>query len=231
MLGVGAAVKWTPALAVLVIGAWLVSHRQARAALRHVGAAVLAFALVNAPFLIWAPGAVLEAYRKQGGRGITGESVYYLPLKALGLVPTPTHIWYRVGAPPWADSVAVVIQLGLLTMIVALAMRARTGPAGGLALAACAPVAFLLANRVFSPQFAVPVLAGLAIAVALVGPHERGPRLAAVALIGGAVLANAFVFPFALPMYGATRPLAMLVSWTLAFGALGWSIARAAREP
>jgi hypothetical protein len=229
VLGLGAAVKWTPALAVLVICAWLASHREVGAALRHVGAAVLAFALVNLPFVLWAPSAVLAAYRRQGGRGITAESVYYLPLKALGVGHTPARIWYRAGAPPWADRLAIVAQLALLALIVALATRSRTELAGGLALAACAPAAFLLTNRIFSPQFAVVILTSLAIAVTLVGPHERRPRLGAIALLGGSALANALVFPFSLQLHGAARPLMMLASWVLVLGALAWSIRRAAR--
>jgi hypothetical protein len=229
-LGIGAAVKWTPALAVLVVAAWLLARRQVRDATCNVAAAVIAFVLVNVPFLAWAPGAVVAAYRRQAGRGITGESVYYLPLKILGLVHTPAHIYYQAGEPRWADHLAVALQIGLLAVIVALAARRRSGFAGGLALAACAPAAFLLANRIFSPQFFVPILAGLAFSVALVGPHERRPRLAAVALIGGASLANAWVFPFALPAYGTTRPLAMAVSFALAFAVLAWSMILAARD-
>jgi hypothetical protein len=231
LLGLGAAVKWTPALAVLAVGTWLLTHEHARAALRHVGAAVLAFLLISLPFFVRAPRSAFEPYRKQAGRGITAESVYYLPLRALGLAHRPPKVYLPAGAPSWADHFAIALQIGLIAGLLAIAARARTRHAGGVAAAACAPAAFLLANKIFSPQFFVTILTGLAIAFALVGPYDRRGLLRVILVIGGAALADAFVFPFIFVVSGSSRPPAIAVSFALALTALAWAVVRAARQP
>jgi hypothetical protein len=231
VLGLGAAVKWTPALAVLAVGTWLITHRQTSAALRHVGAAVLAFLLVSLPFFAWAHRSAFEPYRKQAVRGITAESVYYLPLRALGLAHRPPKVYLPAGAPAWADHLAIAVQIAVIAAVLAIVARARTGLAGGIALAACAPAAFLLANRIFSPQFFVTILTGLAIAFALVGPYNRRSLLGIILLIGGAALADAFVFPFIFVVSGSSRPPAIAISFALSTTALVWAMVRAARQP
>jgi hypothetical protein len=85
VFGLGAAVKWTPALAATALVVWLVSSGKKREAAGSAVAAVTAFALVTVPFLAWSPTAVLAAYTKQAGRTIIGESLPYLPLHWLGL--------------------------------------------------------------------------------------------------------------------------------------------------
>jgi hypothetical protein len=98
-LGLGAAVKWTPAFAVLALAAWLLSTRRRREALAHVGAAVAAFVLVHAPFVLAAPDDALAAYSRQSGRAITPESLWYLLLRPLDLAHVRTHISFGAGAP------------------------------------------------------------------------------------------------------------------------------------
>jgi uncharacterized integral membrane protein len=43
-----------------------------------------------------------------------------------------------------------------------------------------------------------------------------------------AAAANAFVYPFALPFYAVTWPIASAVLFVLGFAATGWLVARAA---
>src|SRR5581483_4571281 len=67
-LGIGAALKWTPGLAGLGLGLWLLRRGQRRTASWHLAALGLTFLLVNLPFLLSSPAAVIDAYRHQGGR-------------------------------------------------------------------------------------------------------------------------------------------------------------------
>src|SRR5262249_20619049 len=77
LLGLGAAVKWTPALSAAALAIWLVASHRRRDTRRLVAGFVGAFAVVTLPFLAWNADNVLAAYSTQGGRTITGESLPY----------------------------------------------------------------------------------------------------------------------------------------------------------
>ena len=113
MLGVGAAVKWSPALACAVLLVWLVASRRSRDALRHGTSFVVAFAALNLPFLVWDAADVVAAYTTQSTRGIIGESLPFLPLRILGLaeVSPSGHIWEEAVVPSWADGAALAAQI------------------------------------------------------------------------------------------------------------------------
>src|SRR5829696_3431274 len=115
-LGLGALLKWTPALAALALVAWLVARRETRAAARHV-LGFLATAVVPVLLLLlWDADAVLASWERQSGRPITAESVWYLPLHVLGQAEVHGHISFGAGAPGWARPVAVAVQLGLVLL-------------------------------------------------------------------------------------------------------------------
>ena len=80
--------------------------------------------------------------------------------------------------PDWADPAVTVVQLLILAGVLVLAWLARGRLAAGIALAALAPVAFLLTNRIFSSQFLVVLLVAWAIAIALLA-RSRLEQLAA----------------------------------------------------
>lgn len=211
-LGLGAAVKWTPGLAFLALAAWLAATG-GRRALRALSLAFAgALLAVHLPFLPWAADDMGHAYTRQGGRGITPESVWYLLLRPFDLAELRGHLSYSAGAPDWANVGATVLQLVLLLAVLGLAARARTLP-GAVAAAALAPAVFLLTNRIFSPQFLVPVLVAWAVAAALVVRTER-EALAVAAAAVAATGANAFVYPYALPFYDQTWPIASAVLFT-----------------
>ena len=197
-LGAGAAVKWTPALAALSLLAWLLASGRARDGVRHAAAFVAAFAVLTAPFLAWDAGDVLAAYEIQGERTITGESLPYLPLHWLGQAELGEDFTAAADVPDWADPTASAVQLLVLAGVLVLAWLARGRLAAGVALAALAPVAFLLTNRIFSPQFLVVLLVAWAIAIALVARSRREQLLLAAAAATASLL-NAFVYPFVLP--------------------------------
>ena len=83
-LGVGAIVKWSPGLSFVFLAVWLVAGRRWHE-LRRFGAAFIAVLLVHVPLLLWDAEHVLNPYTDQGGRATTNESVWYFPLRVLGL--------------------------------------------------------------------------------------------------------------------------------------------------
>jgi hypothetical protein len=224
-LAAGALVKWTPALAALVLVAWLLSTRRVREAATHAGVFAGTVALVYAPFLVWSRSEVLAAYERQSGRSITPESVWYLLLRPFDLAHVRTHISFSAGAPRWANVAAGLVQAAIVVAFVVAAARASTQRAA-VALAALAPVAFLLTNRIFSPQFVLVAFAGWSLAAALVVRTRREQLWVGVAMCAVA-LANEFVYPFALPRYDYTWVACSFILFATGLGLTGWLAVRA----
>jgi Glycosyltransferase family 87 len=228
LLGMGATVKWTPALAALALLVWLLASRRAREGLRHAMGFVVAFAGLTLPFLVWEPDDVWAAYTIQGGRTITGESVPYLPLHWLGQAELGEDFTHEAVVPGWADPTVTVVQLLILAVVLALAWPARGRLAAGIALAALAPAVFLLTNRIFSSQFLVVLLVVWAIAIALLARSRREQLLLGTAA-ATACLLNAFVYPFALPgPSGIWEPVSALM-FAVALALTGWLLVNVAR--
>ena len=227
LLGVGTAVKWTPGLAALTLLVWLAASGRLSAAGRHVQGFALGFVGLTLPFLAWSPGDVLSAYSKQGGRELMGESLPYLPLRWLGLADRVTDPWQTVTAPGWVSPAAITIQLALLAVTLAVAAAVRRNLRAGVAVAALAPVVFLLTNRIFSPQFLVLVLAAWCVAIALLARSAR-EQLFLGAAAAGASAANVFVFPYALSIDLWHASSAVL--FAIALGVTGWLLIRAWTE-
>lgn len=233
-LGIGAAVKWTPALATLALVVWLVSSKRSREAVRHAAGFLAAFVVLTLPYLVWDPRHVLDAYSIQGGRTITGESFWYLPLHWLGQAQLGDDFTQAASVPGWADPTATVLQLAIVAGVLVLAVRVRGALACGVAVAALTPVAFLLTNRIFSPQFLVPLLACWVIATALVARSAR-EQLWLGAAAAASSISNAFVFPYVLPGGSRTWETCstllflvglVLTCWLLAAAATGAQTAR-----
>jgi hypothetical protein len=222
-LGLGAVVKWTPALAFATLAVWLGASRE----WRPLGRLALAFAATVAffyvPFLAWSPSEVLAAYTRQGGRSITAESIWYLPLHASGLAHLRGHVSFRAGAPHWADVLAVCVQLALVLITIVTAVLVRRQPRPAVAVAAVAPAVFLLTNRVFSPQFMVVILAAWTLAASLV-TRSRREQFAVAFAAGAATLANAFVYPYALPHYAVLWQVASATLFAFSLAATAWLV-------
>jgi hypothetical protein len=229
LLGAGALVKWTPALAVAVLVVWLAASGFRRELVRHASAFALVVVLVYVPFLVWSPDDVLAAYSRQATRSITAESLWYLPLHAAGLAHVRSHISFSAGAPGWADAAAVALQAALVGAALVGAWLLRGNRRGAVAVAALAPVGFLLTNRIFSPQFLLVILAAWALAAALVARSAREQLAVGLAAMA-ASFANAFVYPFALPWYRVTWEVCSAVLFATALAVTGWLAARAVRQ-
>jgi hypothetical protein len=225
-LGAGALLKWSPGFAAIALVAWLLTSRRTRDALAHGGAFVGAIAVVYVPALLLS-GDVLAAYSRQSERTITPESGWYLLLRPFGLAHVRTHISFSAGAPHWANVATTVLQVALVLLVIVLAARARSARSA-IALAALAPATFLLANRIFSPQFAIVLFAAWAFAAALV-LRTRREQLAVGVVMAAAALGNEFVYPFALPRYALTWPLCSALLFGAGAGLTAWLASRARR--
>jgi uncharacterized membrane protein len=207
-LALGALVKWTPMLAAVVLVAWLLRNGRTRAATVHAGVFAAVVVLAYVPFLLWDDD-VLAAYERQSGRAITPEAIWYLPLRLFGLAHVRTHISFAAGAPEWADVAATVLQAAAVLALVVVAARAASVRAA-VALAALTPAAFLLTNRIFSPQFVLVLFVSWAFAAALL-TRDRREQFAVGVAAAVAATGNAFVYPFALPRYDFTWPIASAI--------------------
>ncbi len=218
--GLGTVIKWIPALAMPFLAWHLLRQRQWPALGRLVGSFVAVVALFSLPFALLNWEALLLPYRLQGGRAMNGESVWAL----LALLVEP-GLSARLDAP-WgplhSDMISVgVMVAGQIAALVMLALLALVRPAAEwrtLVLAALAGVFFLVLNRIFSPQYLLPISAGLLAALAVLRPSRRvlGLSLAAVIL---AQVANLLVWPF---LVGPGWPLASGVLFASLLALAGW---------
>jgi hypothetical protein len=144
----------------------------------------------------------LHTYNVQASRGISGESFIYLPLRLLGdaALRPGGEIWSDAVVPGWAKTAAVLLQVLSVVAVFAVAVRVRQRLRAGVAVAAMAPVAFLLTNRIFSPQYLVTIFAAWAVAGALLVRSKHDQAALALPMLG-ATLANVLVYPTVTPTY------------------------------
>jgi hypothetical protein len=176
-LGLGTTIKWTPLLAVPFLLLHLLRQQRWRASGGLLGMFLLAIALCSLPFALTDMHTFLLPYQIQGGRDMTGESFWALVALLLDpslidAIEAPWGILRRGSLPVPLMLGGQVAALGALGGIALLRPPAlwRT-----LALAALAPALFLLLNRIFSPQYLLPISAGLLAAVAGTLLNTRSP--------------------------------------------------------
>jgi Glycosyltransferase family 87 len=218
----GTAVKWFPALSFAVLAVWLVTSAKPRELVRMTAAFGAVLVLVHAPFLVWDADGLLSAYTTQGGRPIINRSIWSFPLEFAGLTNDDPRHWVPAGGPRWADVLATILQSVVLVALFLAAGLVSGRLPQALALAAAAPVVFLLVNRIFSSQFLLVVVAGLALAGALVVASRREQLLLGFLLMA-ASFTNAFVYPYTVESWRAFAA----VSFVAAFAALAVVLARA----
>jgi hypothetical protein len=206
-LGLGAVVKWTPALTVLALTLWLLRSTRVRAAGWHIVGFAIPVLLANLPLLIWQKSELTAAYTTQTARTVTAESFVYLPLHFLWNAEPGYWYFGAADVPPEANRAAVWFQALAVLVAVAVAALARTR-SSATAAAALTPAVFFLTNRIFSPQFFVLVLAAVAVAAALLVEH-RGELLCIVAACAVSTTANTVLFQ---SLLGA-EPVATVPSW------------------
>jgi hypothetical protein len=228
VLGLGAAVKWIPGVAFAVLAVWLLASRRNRDLGVHAVAFTAVFVLFHVPFLLWSPSEATYAYRYFGGQGLTGESLWYLLLAPLGLATVAEReFWLPADAPAWAHPAAAAIQALALGGVAFAAVRVRRSLRPAVAIAAMAPVVFLLTNRIFSPQYLVPILTAWAIGGALLLESRREQLALGIAAMA-ATTANAFVYPYTLYAFGVWKVASALL-FAVGLAVSVWVVVRAVR--
>jgi hypothetical protein len=223
--GVGAALKWTPALAGILLVIWLLARSRRRAAAAYAFVLAGTFLVVHLPFVLLWPREVVSAYELQAGRGLTPESIFYVALHPLGLASSPGEIWSDAVVPQWANPTATVLQVLAMLGLVFAIVRVR-GRDAAVAVAGLGPVVFLLTNRVFSPQFLVLFVAAWSICGSLMARSPRD-QLGFGFVVFGATLSNALVYPGLVSQWGVFSGSLFLLALT----ATAWVLARALAEP
>jgi hypothetical protein len=228
-LGIGTAVKWSPALAFAALALWCLAAGLRGAAVRLSAWFAVGLLAIYLPFVAWAPEQLGAAYSGQSSRPFTGASLWYVPFHVLGQTRPIAKSYAYAGAPRWANALAVAIQVVLVAATVLAAVRVRRSLPAGVAVAAMAPVVFLLTNKIFSPQFLIPLLAAWAVAIALLARTRREQAaLAGLALV--ATFANAFVGQFVLWSHDRTWLACSIVLFVSAIALTVWTLARAAGD-
>ena len=149
-LGLGAAVKLFPAVAIPPLAAIRWQQGDRRGALRLVGAGGAVLLFVNLPFAAMNLDGWRWVFTFQGARQATwGSAEFYL----LRLVGAPVHGTTGASLANTVSFVALALGLGGLTL---LALRR---PMTAAAAAGAAVAIFLLANKVYSPTYDLWLLA------------------------------------------------------------------------
>jgi hypothetical protein len=196
VVGVGVAVKLYPAVLVplLAVQAWRSGGRRALATILALVAAPVVVAYL--PFLLLAPGGVLDSVGRQLGRPLQIESLGAGVLMGLHHAFGTGLDWASgsgsqnltgIGAGTLAVLLGIAQVVAVVLVWIAFARGAAT-PERVVRCAAASVVAFVALSKVLSPQF----LVWLVLLVPLVG----GPRRrAALALTGAACALTAVWFP------------------------------------
>jgi uncharacterized membrane protein len=205
LLGLGAAAKFYPALLLVPIVLLCLRAGRLRAGLTAVAAAALSWTAVNLPLALLFPAGWAEFFRLNSRRGADPDTLY-------------TAVSAFTGWPGFAEVRTLNLVSGTLFVLAcaAIAWVALTAPRPPRLAALCFLVvaAFLLVNKVWSPQYSLwlvplaalaiprwkPVLAWMAVDALLwvprmayyLGPEHKGlpiePFLSAVLIRDAAVL-------------------------------------------
>jgi uncharacterized membrane protein len=149
--GVGAAFKMYPLLFVPPLAIWCLRNEGVRKAIRVVAAGAGTALLINLPFMIASPRGWLITYQFHSDRNPNFDTIWYLGFQAFG--------W-----EPWSPDTLNVVTTGLLLagLVAALAYgwkRAKTEDVYPfLPVSAAMLAAFLLFNKVHSPQYTLWLL-------------------------------------------------------------------------
>ncbi|GAB4202893.1 MAG: hypothetical protein OHK0022_26480 [Roseiflexaceae bacterium] len=227
-LGLGGAIKWVPWLAAPLLFWQLLRERSIAATVRFLAGMLAAIALSSLPFALLDPVAFTLPYRLQGGRAMTGESIWFLPAVLIepGLAASVRTPWGPLpGAPVagWLMVAAQLLVLGGLWLIQTLGPASRSRALVGAALA---PALFLLLNRVFSPQYMLIISACLLAAATIVVPRRPLVLLGLLALMQAT---NLLVWPNTVP-YWLAASATVFVCGALAVGAVAWQGLRLRRQ-
>ncbi|WP_346620651.1 glycosyltransferase 87 family protein [Blastococcus montanus] len=215
LAGLGAAAKVFPGFLVPLVVLALLARRRPGAALLHGGAAALVFVAVHVPAYLLAPDGWDRFYELSSSRGAHVDSLWFLLA--------------RLGGPnldPAALSLASLLVFGLAaTAVVVLGVRRRR-PEDWWQLLLPVLVCFILANKVYSPQYTLWLVPLMALVLRRAAPF--------VAVVLSDVLVHAVEFPYlgGRAGFGEGLPYPVLaVAVVLRALALVWVVVEVVRRP
>jgi 4-amino-4-deoxy-L-arabinose transferase-like glycosyltransferase len=211
----GVMIKLVPGLAGFAAAVlWLSSG--ARDRWRCVGACLLAGAAVllaaNLGMYALAGERYLQTFQYHSLRGVQIESLYaglLMCLRPLGLSLRVEESFGSTNLASVATPVIKPLSLALFAVVagfICLRRRYSCDGRGALLLTCALLLAFMLTNRVFSPQYLIWVGAALCAWAA-----EESPNLRAFLLFLSAVWLSQLIFPRGYPVLKALHPLAAVV--------------------
>jgi hypothetical protein len=173
--GLGIAAKLYPIVFVPIFGLYYLAGRDWRALLRMLSGCVLAVMLCTLPFLFTAQAALFSFLKYHSLRGLQLESLpagVIVLLHALGL--TPAQLAFNYGAlhiaSPWSAAILAWLPVAFVALFGLVSAgawgRFREECAGGgrvapetlIAYLFAALLAFMVTNKVFSPQYIIWLL-------------------------------------------------------------------------
>lgn len=200
-LGVGGTFKWAPWLSMPFPGwAWLRlgSRRWPDwpRLMGYVGGVLVGILVFSLPFALMNLQMFLQPYLIQGERQFIGESIWY----PIALIFEPALQERR--APPYAglpsaylsNKLMVGVQLLVLVLLGLVQVLRPQSWRRTLVLTALAPTLFFLLNRVFSPQYAVIIVACLYAAAVVVFSLRQIVLMSLLVTI--MLAANQLVWPY-----------------------------------
>jgi glycosyl transferase family 87 len=145
LLAIGASTKVFPGLMLIPLAAHRLGAGRRRDAVRLVVSAAVVAVVVNIPFALLSPSGWAYPLRFQGARRPSWASLWFYAFR----LPVVRSIvaGHRAGA---ANVLAITTLLVALGIIAACAWKRRTDP---FALGAATVAAFLLSNKVYSPNY------------------------------------------------------------------------------
>jgi hypothetical protein len=223
VLAAGSLAKWFPGIAIAFILIYFLRVREYRAAFKYAVIAGVAILLPLALFWWVSPEKVIYTYAFQSGRSLMGESLLYLPVYFLDpgarLVSDPP--WYTVETDLISNSAAMLILIAgeMLLLIGSALLRARketTVTFAGLGVAA-----FILLNRVFSPQFIIVLIVAYALGFVLLST----PRMGALVL-APILLVLTFMNYLIWPLWSDEWFVSSVLFFALNLAIVGWIVYR-----
>lgn len=215
LAGLGAAAKIFPGFLVPLVVLALLARRRPRAALLHAGAAAAVFVAVHVPGYLLAPGAWNRFYELSSERGMHVDSLWYLVVRLGGPDPGPAALGVA----------SLAVFAAGAALVVAFGMRRRR-PEDWWQLLLPVLVCFILANKVYSPQYTLWLVPLMALVLRRAAPF--------VAVVLTDVLVHAVEFPFLAGRagYGDGLPYPVLgVAVALRAAALVWVAVEVVRHP
>lgn len=215
LAGLGAAAKVFPAFLVPLVVLALLARGRRRAALWHAGAAALVFLAVHVPGYLLAPGRWDRFYELSSRRGMHVDSLWYLLLQLGGPDLGPSSL----------STASLLVFAAGAAVVVAVGVRRRR-PEEWWQLVLPVLVCFVLANKVYSPQYTLWLVPLMALVLRRAAPF--------LAVVVGDVLVHAVEFRYlgARAGFGEELPYPVLgLAVGLRAAALVWLAVEVVRRP